>query len=186
MRLACHQPNFMPYGGFWEKAASVDLFVLLGHCQFEKGKYQNRFHIGADWFTMSVKHGMVPIREKVYANPAEDWVHICDRIGGDLIAQFTPHISPSLWDTNTGIILQAAKSIAPLTRWESDFHTDQTGTGRLIEICRHFGASTYLAGSSGSDYMDIEQFRKAGIAVEVQDAAKTDKRPMLEILKHIK
>jgi hypothetical protein len=40
---------------------------------------------------------------------------------------------------------------------------------RLIALCRHFGCSTYLAGAGGRDYMNLDAWRAAGIAVEFQD-----------------
>jgi hypothetical protein len=36
---------------------------------------------------------------------------------------------------------------------------------RLLNICRHFGASRYLSGDAARDYLDIEMFRAAGVEV---------------------
>jgi WbqC-like protein len=40
---------------------------------------------------------------------------------------------------------------------------------RLIALCRRFGCRTYLAGAGGQDYMEIDAYRRAGIAVEFQE-----------------
>jgi len=42
-------------------------------------------------------------------------------------------------------------------------------TDRLVDLCRAVGGSAYLAGRHGPDYMDLERFRQAGIALHVQD-----------------
>ena len=48
----------------------------------------------------------------------------------------------------------------------SDIGVKETGVGLLIEICRHFGASTYLAQKSAGRYLDEKVFQKAGIQLE--------------------
>ena len=35
--IACHQPNFLPWMGFFAKVAACDIFVLLDDVQFTKG-----------------------------------------------------------------------------------------------------------------------------------------------------
>jgi hypothetical protein len=76
MRIAIHQPNFIPWYPFFQKMAAVDIFVLMIHCQFEKGKYQNRFQLNGRWHTMSVDHGLDPIIDKRYVRFQEDWDRI--------------------------------------------------------------------------------------------------------------
>ena len=39
---------------------------------------------------------------------------------------------------------------------------------RILDICERTGASTYVSGVSGVDYLDLPSFAKAGIAVEHQ------------------
>jgi hypothetical protein len=40
---------------------------------------------------------------------------------------------------------------------------------RLIALCKHFGADTYLAGAGGRQYMRIEKFEETGTKVVFQD-----------------
>ena len=42
-------------------------------------------------------------------------------------------------------------------------------TDRFIDICRHFGADTYLAGQGGANYMDLARFEKSRIKVVLQN-----------------
>ena len=39
---------------------------------------------------------------------------------------------------------------------------------RLLNICRHFGASTYLSGDAAETYLDESMFERNGIKVEWQ------------------
>lgn len=39
----------------------------------------------------------------------------------------------------------------------------------ILEICRRLGATTYLSGISGREYLDVGKFREAGIEVRFQE-----------------
>ena len=39
-------------------------------------------------------------------------------------------------------------------------------TERLIEVCRYFGADTFLEGDAGKDYIDETLFAREGIRLE--------------------
>ena len=66
--LAAHQPNFIPYLGFFDKAIKCDVFVLLDSVEFSKQNWQNRNKIrtfdGWMWLTLPIKKGSskLPIR----------------------------------------------------------------------------------------------------------------------------
>lgn len=180
MRVAIHQPNFIPYAGFFEKMRSVDIFVIMGYCQFEKGKYQNRFYVNGQWNTMSVNSGMIPIIKKRYINPVHDW----NKITGNFpkLLEFNDFISHDLWRTNTAIIIKAANLLNIKTRIVFDYPTDLKGTDRLVDICKHYGATTYLSGISGKHYLDQSLFNEYKINVEFQDEATIDKRALFELI----
>ena len=80
MIVTIHQPNFVPWYPFFQKMEQADLFILLGHCQFEKNGFQNRFQLENTWNTFSVKKGKEPIIEKQYINPEHDWMKIKKRL----------------------------------------------------------------------------------------------------------
>src|SRR5262245_17481550 len=58
MKVAIHQPHFLPWLGYLHRMAQADLFVLLDHVQFERRNYQNRTMIRmndeARWLTVPV------------------------------------------------------------------------------------------------------------------------------------
>ena len=80
MIVTIHQPNFVPWYPYFQKIQQADVFVLLGHCQFEKNGYQNRFYLKDKWNTLSVKKGLDPILEKYYVDPLKDWNTIKNRL----------------------------------------------------------------------------------------------------------
>lgn len=184
MRIAIHQPNFVPWYPFFQKMAVVDTFVLLTRCQFEKGKYQNRFQLDGKWYTMGVNHGLDPIIDKQYVRPQEDWEVIKRKLPqyAYTLKQFDTYVESSLWSTNAKIIFELAVRLGIKTRIILDPITSLKATDRLVEICKALNADTYLAGQSGAHYMEPQKFADAGIKVEYQDLAIADKRHTLEVL----
>lgn len=53
----------------------------------------------------------------------------------------------------------------------SQLSIDGERNGRLINLCRHFGASRYLSGNAARDYLDVPAFNAAGIDVVWHDYA---------------
>ena len=178
MRLAIHQPNFCPTKGYFDKMASVDLFVIMIHCQWEKGKYQNRFHVGKEWNTMSVNHGLESIKDKVYTNPVKNWKKITDRY--PQLERFDVCISSSMAETNCRIIHSASMKLRISTPTRTDYETQLMGTERLVDMCKTYNATEYLSGKSGRKYLDLKQFEEAGIKVSFHD--NPDLTPLVHLL----
>jgi hypothetical protein len=59
MIVAIHQPQFMPWLGYFDKMDQPDYFVLLDNVQYKKNEWQNRNRIkspqGPQWLTVPVQ-----------------------------------------------------------------------------------------------------------------------------------
>ena len=59
MIVAIHQPNYLPWLGYFYKIAKCDMFVLLDNVQYAKNSFINRNKIktpqGELWLTVPVK-----------------------------------------------------------------------------------------------------------------------------------
>jgi len=163
--------------------AEVDVFVILGHCQFEKNNYQNRFQMGDQWNTMSVNKGIENIVDKRYVEYERDWAKIKKRLVGYNLERFDGDISRSLFDTNVAIIKRIRDMLGIDTEVAFDSPTTAMGTERLIEIIRRFGASSYLAGRGSVKYMDTARLDSAGIRLCIQSVDAPSQKPILQILK---
>ena len=57
--VAIHQPNFLPWQGYFYKILNCDIFIFLDHVGFSKGSYTNRVKVmspsGPKWLTVPVK-----------------------------------------------------------------------------------------------------------------------------------
>jgi hypothetical protein len=182
MRVAIHQPNFIPWRPFFAKMAAVDRFVILTYAQFNREHFQHRFKFQERWYTMGVENVRHPdlIKNRVYANPQEDWAKIKRRVPQHAawFSQFDDCIHPELVRCNLAIILRMAKLLGIETEVIIDPIPSCTGTDRLVEICYALGAKTYLAGRSGAKYMEPDKFEQRGIHVEYQTV--TDTRHVFE------
>lgn len=182
MIVAIHQPNFVPWLPFFDKMAAADVFVILTECQFEKNGFQNRFQRNG-WNTMSVGKGLSPIRDKQYVSPKKDWQRIKARNSNPpILFEMDALIGPSLLETNVAIIRHLAAKLGIKTHIELDFPTEKKSTERLVEICREFHATKYLAGASGDNYMNPNLFAEAGIEIVTQTVDISRRIPIIDHL----
>jgi len=179
MIVSIHQPNFFPWYPFFKKMEQADVFVILTHCQFEKNGYQNRFHHDDKWYTMSVNKGLDLIHEKTYLNYEKDWKRIKTSLKQFPIEQFDSDFGYSLWMTNTLIINRLTEILNIRTRVVIDYPTELTKSNRLVDICKRYNATQYLAGRGSKNYMDIEPFERAGIEVIYQEVDEEDMVPII-------
>ena len=67
MIIAIHQPNYLPYLGFFDKIRQSDLFIIYDNAQFNKGDFHHRNKIriyhGWKWVTVPVEKKPIPINE---------------------------------------------------------------------------------------------------------------------------
>src|SRR4030067_2067875 len=74
MRIAVHQPNYLPYPGFFDKMMNVDIFVIYDDSQFNKQDFQHRNKIriyrGWKWLTVPVEKKTTSINTIMIRNDA--------------------------------------------------------------------------------------------------------------------
>ncbi len=188
MRVAIHQPQYLPWLGYLAKWAAADLFVFLDTVQYEKNGWQNRNRIrgpaGARWLTVPVRArlGMpisaVPLdtqqpwprrhlRAIEHAYARAPWFAAHAPGLRDLYSRPWTHLAPLAVASATWLARAIGIAVPACLASELGAAAGDA-TGRLIALCRAVGATTYLAGCQGVAYLDLEAFRAAGIAVEVQ------------------
>jgi len=75
MKVAIHQPNYLPYLGYFDKIRQADIFVFLDDAQFSKGSYTNRNRIktsnGIKWITVPLlkRKRKLPINRMIVQSP---------------------------------------------------------------------------------------------------------------------
>ena len=188
MLVTIHQPEYLPWLGFFHKMASCDLYVILDSGQFSKNNYQNRNRLidrRGDVFWSTVPVRMIGHKEKRIADMELDntqpwarkiWARVVEAyrrhpyfnaLGPELEAIFMDNHS-LLVDLNLALIKffrQQLTITAPMVR-SSTLDVSGSRSALLVSICKHLGASTYLSGPSGREYLDTELFKSEGVALD--------------------
>ncbi len=191
MRAAIVQSNYIPWKGYFDLIAGVDVFVLYDDAQYTRRDWRNRNRIktaqGAQWLTVPVQvtgKYLQPVREVVISDPGwaeTHWrtlVHHYSKAAG--FAQLAPALEalyrdvadkPRLSDINHHLLAGIGKllGIATPLRWSSELELTGDRSERLLNMCRQLGATTYVSGPMARDYLDERLFQDAGIAVEWAD-----------------
>jgi hypothetical protein len=190
MIVSIHQPNYIPWLGYFFKIATSDVFVLLDDVQFTKNSYQNRVRIkgqgGAAWLTQPIQHSHLQSTLDVQFDTRIDWrsKHLKTLAanyakaphGREMLEQCRDWLdgtNPSLAETNGSIIRKIAALLGLKTEivTSSSLDVNLTAGERLAEICRRLGADTYLSGKGGASYQDEVQFTACGVKLVYSDFA---------------
>jgi hypothetical protein len=188
MKIAIHQPQYLPWLGYFDKMDQADVFVLLDDVQFKKNEWQNRNKIrnteGWHWLTVPVLHefGQVIMDVKIDNRRAWRGKHLKSiELNYSRAPYFKDYFSllreglekewEFLADLNLYLISRLKEALGIKTELvrSSDFNIRTNRTQRLIDICGHLKADTYISGAGGSDYLDGGEFQKSGIKLEFQN-----------------
>ncbi len=192
MIVGIHQPNYLPYLGFFHKMKESDIFIIYDDAQFNKGDFQHRnrirIHNGQKWLTVPVEKRHAPINRIQVINDTmvknEKWSqHHLSQIHdnykkADLFSDYFDDMSSILDEEHELLAVLNMKLIEFLSSsfdidtkivYSSDFPSGSTSTQRLIELVSSVNGDTYLSGPAGRNYLDMELFKTNGIDVIFQD-----------------
>jgi len=186
MRVAIHQPHYMPWFGYLRKIEEADVFVYLDNADYEKNGFQNRNRILIDgrehWLTVPVltKGRLGQQIKDVKVNWDNAWnlkhyhtllYNYPKEMKGKNAAMkaFFDWDSKLLidWGIRSIDLLCCAYKINTKRVFESELGVNGAGTERLVNICRELGADTYLSGPTGREYMKEKAF--GDIEIEYMD-----------------
>ena len=188
--VAIHQPNYLPWLGFFYKIARCDQFVLLDHVPFSKNSIQNRNRIktpsGEHWIT-------VPVLTKGRLNQPTNAVEINNNTKWNTsnwnsirqnyrkapefsrYARYFEDLYNHKWkklvdlsETIIRFVIRELKIETEITK-SSDLNPEGTSTDMLIDICKKLNAKAYLSGKGGLKYQSEEKFQEAGIMLSYHD-----------------
>lgn len=189
MIVAAHQPQYLPWLGYFDKIYRADIFVLLDNVQFKKNEWQNRNRVktaqGSQWLTVPVRYKYPQLINQVKINNKDKWQHrqrqtvISNYKKAPywyLLEEFFEEIFSLKWQYISQLNIHVVKKLAGLLGITRSLYVaselgefPEDPDDRLIALTRHFGADTYLAGGGGREYMNMEKYAESGIEVIFQE-----------------
>jgi hypothetical protein len=182
-RIAIHQPNFLPWGGYFEKMRDADFFVILDDVQYSSGGYTNRAQFGNDkvensWFTIPVKkkYGQlicdVEISDwKLIKRKLENAIKLMYPITYFEFEDVFEKEYVKLADLNIDLIFRIRKIMGidtPIV-YSSELRKYGAKSDLILDIVKTLGGNAYLSGGLKNKYLNLESFKESGIEVVFTD-----------------
>ncbi len=189
MRLVGHQPEFLPWLGFFHKLTLGDMYMIVDNVQFKKKHFENRNRIYARgealWLTVPVhtqgrfeqhidqvaidnrSNWQRKILKSIQLNYAKApyfeayWPFFSETLGRDRhqLVELNEELIRGCLEF-LGIEMTIVKS--------SELGVAAQGTDLIVDMCKAVGATTYVSGQSGRDYLDEDRVAQAGIELIYQ------------------
>ncbi|HYY04246.1 MAG TPA: WbqC family protein [Gaiellaceae bacterium] len=192
--VAIHQPNFLPWLGFFDKLARADVFVLLDSVQFprtSKGTWINRVKLlvggRPQWATVPIIRSdgsALPIGD-VRIDDAQPWRKKLTRtielnyrrapafdevfpLVSELLATDAERIA-AFNEQNVRRVAQALELDTGKIVRSSELDVDGRSTDLLIELTLAVGGTAYMPGGDAYRYQQDEKFAARGLELVPQD-----------------
>ena len=192
MKVAIHQPEHLPWLGFFHKMILADKYIVLDNVQYKKNYFENRNRINlsnaTQWITVDVLTKGYSFQKisKVIINQKSNWTRkYMARIEN---AYKKTKYFDDLYPSIATIIKKNHLKLIDLNIELLDFvrnyfglqnellfsssilsNKDVKGSELVLQLCRDVNADTYISGVSGVDYLNINSFEKFGINIVFQE-----------------
>jgi len=186
--ITIHQPEHLPWLGFFHKINMAEKTVILDNVQFRKNYFQNRNKVrtsnGWTWITVPVHAKSTTLINEVRIAADARWkkkwwntVHLSYAKApyfndySEIIHSIIEHDWKMLSDLNFELIKAIKDMLGIKTEFVKAAELNATGKGSslILDICRKVGAATYIAGISGKDYLVEEDFKKENVNIKYQE-----------------
>jgi hypothetical protein len=186
MKIAAIQSSFIPWRGYFDFIASVDVFVFLDDVQYTARDWRNRNKIktpkGVEWVTVPVVYaGRNLLVSEAKIDYSQGWIK--KLLGSwsanyrrteffnttvELLAEIETTGYENLSSLNIELTKRICEYLGITTPLMSSAELSLVGkkTDRLIDLLKKLNATAYLSGPSADAYLDKDTFRRNGIRLE--------------------
>lgn len=202
------QPYFFPYIGYFQLIAQCDLFIIQDTVQYIKGGWINRNRIlnnkgEAIWITRPVAAAdhWLEIREREYHLHQENARRLMRRIENAYFrapnfASTIPLVEAIMTFDDSNVAAFNTNLLHSVSNWlglktcflrssELPISPELKGQARVLEQCRHVGATRYINPANGRDLYQIDEFRRHAISLSFLETTvepRKDIHPYLSII----
>lgn len=185
-RCAILQSNYIPWKGYFDLIAYVDIFVLFDSVQYTRADWRNRNKIktaqGTRWLTVPVakRPRWTPINEMVIYDADWRMQHLqilrhsyrtaeCFSESWSTVEKiFESAKSENLSEMNESLLRSICDVLGIKTKIlrDTDFELSSERQSRLISICKQAGADTYVSGPAARNYIEQSKFEVEHLNLE--------------------
>ena len=177
-----HQPDLLPYSGFWHKMARADVFEIGIYYQFIRRGYQRRVKMRGQWATVPVLGD--PWREQIKDVPIDPdaarstlsrtiegryaGARYWKLRGPDLLDLVHGIYTDRLWQFNLQLLLGVRDMLGITTPIAVGSPIKGTKSEGIVHALQQYGQGTsHLSGPGARSYMgEGREFADAGIELE--------------------
>ncbi len=190
--VAIHQPNYLPWPGYFYKIYAADVFIFHDNVEHSKKYPTRRTRIRAreysdtsNWLTVPLqKHSDFSLIKDLQIEHRQLWQKFHLRKMKDVygrspfFGQYFPLIKSALMaapdharlaDLNIRLILLMSE----LLGINCVFHrsselpvSGKKGSAYNVALVKHIGGTAYLSGMGGRNYQGMDEFKAEGIGME--------------------
>lgn len=190
-----HQPNYLPWPGYFYKISRCDDFVFLNHVSINKSGFTRRTLIPDPNNTAETTYLSVPLRkfsdsasiDSLLVDHSRPWqiehlnkISACYRkfpFFGEYFPFFEKILKDSthtekLSDLNISLVVQVCTLLGISANWHrsSEMQLNSANNEMNAGIVRLLGGTTYLSGEgAGRTYQDEDVFKMQGIELVYSD-----------------
>ncbi len=186
MRLAAHQPTYLPSISYFEKISQADIFLLADDLQYSTHGSFNRSQIktfeGLHWLTVPVfskgrqKQSLQQVEIDQHQHWAKNHIRTLDinyqnspyyELYRDELESILSKDWSKLVDLNILLINYLSRQLFLKTQFTklSEFKVKGTTNERLIEIMKVLSCETYIVEEKYRPFLDLAAFQEAGLTV---------------------
>lgn len=184
MNISIHQPQYLPWLPYLMKIEESDIFIFLDNVDFQKNGLQNRNQIktaqGPSWLTVPVRQQLGQKIYDVKIDNTTNWrrkhwqtIQQCytkapafktyEKVLGTLYEREWDKLS-ELNIELTSLMLSWMNIRTQILR-SSQMKATGAASDLVLNLCLEVGATRYLTGIGGKNYLDPEAFEKAGVEI---------------------
>tara|TARA_B100000315_G_scaffold81711_1_gene74893 strand:+ start:4792 stop:5508 length:717 start_codon:yes stop_codon:yes gene_type:complete len=191
MRVIIHQPEHMPWSGFFHKANMADVYIALDNVQYRRRYFQNRNKIrnknGLLWITVPLKKNTrdeLLIKDAKISRENLKWLkknlesifycysksNFFEYIWNDLKYLYSKdYVYLSEFNISLIKLFFQKLGLNKEIKLASTLTVSGNKSDLILNICAVVGAKTYVSGISGKEYLNIKEFKRRGIKVVYQE-----------------
>jgi hypothetical protein len=198
MNVAIHQPQYLPWLPYLLKIEECDVFIILDTVDFQKNGLQNRNQIktaqGAHWLTVPVRQQLGQKILDVKIDNSTEWrrkhwqtLQQCYR-KAPAFAMYAQELDQFYSREWIGLNELNIELLAMLMRWmdirtpmlrSSQIEATGAASELVLNLCLETGATRYLSGTGGKNYLEPEAFESAGVEIVYRPSVLPENYPQL-------